>query len=110
MVWLGQFPAPSRSRERGRTPRDAPHRNRGHGGLKEFALRLRRRLTLKAPATKAAVKAEQEVFRLRRELQRLVISGPAPAESRRPLPEARHGGQVIDIGRLRRGKDSDEET
>jgi len=35
-----------------------------HAGLKELALRLRRRLTSKAPATKAAVKAEQEVFRL----------------------------------------------
>jgi len=35
-----------------------------HDGLKEIAFKLRRLLTSKAPATKAAVKAEQEVFRL----------------------------------------------
>ena len=69
----------------------------------DLSLRLRRHLTSKAPATKAAVKAEQELFRLRRELQRLELSGPDPAEVRR-------GGKVIDISRLRRGKDPDEET
>ena len=76
-----------------------------HADLKELALRLRRRLTLKAPATKAAVKAEQELFRLRRELQRLGFTDPDPAERRGLLPEARRGGKVIDIERLRRGKD-----
>ena len=81
-----------------------------HADLKELALRLRRRLTLKSPATKAAFKAEQEVFRLRRELQRLELSGPDPAERRGPLPEVSRGGKVIDIGRLRWGKDPDEET
>ena len=55
-----------------------------HADLKELALRLRRRLTLKAPATKAAFKAEQELFRLRRELQRLELSGADPAERRGP--------------------------
>jgi len=69
-----------------------------HADLKELALRLRRRLTSKAPATKAAFKAEQEVFRLRRELQQLELDDPDPAEGRR-------GGKVIDIERLRRGKD-----
>jgi len=78
--------------------------------LKELALRLRRRLTSKAPATKAAVKAEQELFRLRRELQRLDLSGPAPAERRGPLPGVRRGGKVIDIERLQRPKGHDEET
>lgn len=34
-----------------------------HADLKELALRLRRRLTLKSPATKAACKANQEVAR-----------------------------------------------
>ena len=76
-----------------------------HADLKELALRLRRRLTSKAPATKAAFKAEQEVFRLRRELQQLELSGPDPSERRRPLSEVRRGGKVIDIERLRRGKD-----
>ena len=76
-----------------------------HADLKELALRLRRRLTSKAPATKAAVKAEQELFRLRRELQRLEISDPDLAERRAPLPEVRRGGKMIDTERLRRGKD-----
>ena len=80
-----------------------------HAGLSELALRLRRHLTSKAPASKAAVKAEQELFRLRRELQRLEISGPDPAARRSPLPEVRRGGKVIDVGRLRRGKDPDEQ-
>ena len=38
--------------------------------------RKRRRLTSNAPATKAAVKAEQESFRLMRELQRLELADP----------------------------------
>ena len=80
-----------------------------HAGLKELALRLRRQLTLKAPATKSAVKAEQEVFRLRRELQRLELAGPDPAERRGPLPEVRRGDKAIDIERLRRRKGPDDE-
>ena len=47
-----------------------------HDGLKEVAFKLRRQLTPKAPALKAAVKAEQDVFRLRRELQRLDLEDP----------------------------------
>ena len=43
-----------------------------HAGLKEVAFRLRRELTPKAPA----LKAEQVVFRLKRELQRLDIENP----------------------------------
>ena len=81
-----------------------------HADLKELALRLRRRLPAKAPATKAAVKAEQELFRLRRELQRLELSGPDPAERRGPLPEVRRGDKAIDIERLQRSKDPDKET
>ena len=81
-----------------------------HADLKELAMRLRRRLTSKAPATKAAFKAEQEVFRLRRELQRLDLTDPATAERRGPLPEVRRGDKVIDISQLRRGKDPGEGT
>ena len=44
-----------------------------HGGLSEVAFELRRELTMKAPALKAAIKAEREIFRLKRELQRLNI-------------------------------------
>ena len=60
-----------------------------HADLKELAFRLRCRLPSKAPAAQAAIKAEQELFRLRRELQRL------------ELAEGRRGGKVIDISRLR---------
>ena len=47
-----------------------------HAGLREVAFKLRRQLTRKAPALKAAVKAEQEAFRLKRELQRLTLEDP----------------------------------
>ena len=40
-----------------------------HAGLRELAFKLRRELTMKAPELKAAIKAEQEVFRLKRYLQ-----------------------------------------
>ena len=80
-----------------------------HSGLKELVLRLRRH-TPKSPAHKAAVKAEQEIYRLRRELQRLVVTDPDPAQGREPLGEIRRGGQGIDIERLRPSKGPDEET
>ena len=40
-----------------------------HTGLSEVAFKLRRELMPKAPALKAAIKAERETFRLKRELQ-----------------------------------------
>ena len=80
-----------------------------HAGLKELALRLRRRLTPKAPATKAAVKAEQDVFRPRRELQRLELASPDPVERRGPFPEVRRGDKAIDIERLRLRRGPDDE-
>jgi len=76
-----------------------------HAVLSDVALELRRRLTSKAPVTKAAVKVEQEAFRLKRELGRLDLTEPDPAPRRGPRPEVRRGGKVIDIERLRRGKD-----
>ena len=44
-----------------------------HTGLSEVAFKLRREVTPQAPALKAAIKAERETFRLKRELQRLDI-------------------------------------
>ena len=79
-----------------------------HSSLREAALRLRRELPGKAPAVKAAVKAEQTAFRLKRELQRMDLAEPDPRHA--PLPEVRRGGKAVDVGRLRRGKDPDEET
>ena len=83
---------------------------KAHAALSDVALELRRRLTRQSPVTKAAVKVEQEAFRLKRELQRLDISEPAPAARRGPLPEVRRGGKVIDVTRLRRGSLAGEET
>ena len=79
-----------------------------HASLQEAALRLRRELSPKAPALKAALRAESGVFRLRRELQRLDIAEPGPRPQ--ALPEVRRGGKVVDVGRLRRGKDRGEES
>ena len=79
-----------------------------HAGLKELVLRLRRH-TPKSPAHKAAVKAEGDIYRLRRELQQLVVTDPDPAQRRGSLPEVRRGDKAIDVDRLRRGKMADEE-
>ncbi len=60
-----------------------------HAGLSEVAFKLRRELTPKAPALKAAIKAERETFRLKRELQRLDIEDPEQAKGRESLPAVR---------------------
>ena len=65
-----------------------------HAGLREVAFKLRRQLTPKAPALKAAVKAEQEAFRLKRELQRLSLEDPEQARRRDSLPAVRRGGNT----------------
>ena len=79
-----------------------------HDGLKEIAFRLRRQLPSKSPALKAAVKAEQTAFRLKRELQSLDLEDPEPARRRDALGEVRRGGKVVDLDRLRRQKGPDE--
>ena len=81
-----------------------------HAGLREVAFQLRRELPPKAPALKAALKAEREAFRLQRELQRLDLEDSAPVTPRRAsLPEVRRGGKVIDLDRLRRPKGQQDE-
>lgn len=75
-----------------------------HDALKEAAFKLRRHLPLTASALKPAFRAEQEAFRLRRELQRLVLKDPVLVRKQEPLPEDHDSGKVIDIGRLRRRK------
>ena len=62
-----------------------------HAGLSEVAFKLRRELTPKGPALKAAIKAERETFRLKRALGRLDIEDPEPAQLRESLPEVRRG-------------------
>ena len=81
-----------------------------HDALREAALKLRRHLPAEAPALESAFRAEQEAFRLRREIQRLVIEDPVLVRKQEPLPEDRGSGKVIDIGRLRRRKLDGDET
>ena len=61
-------------------------------GLSEVAFKLRRELTPKAPVLKAAIKAERETFRLKRELQRLDVEDLEQAK-RTSLPEVLRGGR-----------------
>ncbi len=68
-----------------------------HASLSEVAFKLRRELTPKAPALKAAIKAERETFRLKRELQRLDIEDPEQAEGRESLPAVNRSGKVVDV-------------
>ena len=69
-----------------------------HTGLSEVAFKLRRELTPKAPALKAAIKAERETFRLKLELQRFDIQDPDEKQKgASSLPEIRRGGKVVDV-------------
>ena len=81
-----------------------------HDGLKEIAFKLRRQLGTKNRALMAAVQAEQEAFRLKRELQRLSLEDPELPRRRDAVSEVRRGGKGVDIERLRRGKLPDERT
>ena len=80
-----------------------------HAGLSEVAFKLRRELTPKAPALKAAIKAEREIFRLKRELQRFDVEDLEQAKGRTSLPEVRRGGKVVDVDQLLRQKPRDDE-
>ena len=68
-----------------------------NAGLSEVVFKLRRELTPKAPALKAAIKAERESFRLKRELQQLDIEDPEQAEGRESLPAVNRSGKVVDV-------------
>ena len=59
-----------------------------HAGLSEVAFKLRRELTPKGPALKAAIKAERETFRLKRALGRLDIEDAGESDRRGPATAA----------------------
>ena len=65
-----------------------------HTGLRELAFRLGRELTLKAPALKAAIRAEGVVFRLKRELEQLDLENPERPRRRDAVSEVRRGGSA----------------
>ena len=75
-----------------------------NAGLSEVVFKLRRELTPKAPALKAAIKAERETFRLKREIQQLDIEDPEQAKGHESLPEVRRGGKVVDMDQLMQQK------
>ena len=68
-----------------------------NAGLSEVVFKLRRELTPKAPALKAAIKAERESFRLKGELKRLAMEDPEQAEGRESLPAVNRSGKVVDV-------------
>ena len=76
-----------------------------HSSLSEVALKLRRELPPKAPALKTVIKAEREIFRLKRELQRLDIEVLEQVKGRKSLPEVRRGGKVVAMDQLLRQSD-----
>ena len=75
-----------------------------HASLADAALELRRRLGRSSSLSQKAVRAEQGVLRLKRELQRSDVDEPEP--------EARfyRGGPFVEINRLRHGKGRGEES
>ena len=73
-----------------------------HSSLSEVALKLRRELPPKAPALKTVIKAEREIFRLKRELQRLDIEVLEQVKGRKSLPEVLRGGKVVAMDQLLR--------
>ena len=72
-----------------------------HTRLADAALALRRRLSAQSALTQFAVQAEQEAFRLKRELQQFGLSDPLPPLRRSPLPELLSGVPAIGVERLR---------
>jgi hypothetical protein len=61
-----------------------------HLSVSEVLSKLRRQLSPKAPALKAAVKAERELFQLRRQLQQLDLDDATRPER---LSEVTRGGK-----------------
>ena len=79
-----------------------------HTGLRELAFKLGREMRLKAPALKAAIRAEGVVFGLKREIEQLDLENPERPRRRDAVSEVRRGGKVVDIDRLGRQKGPDE--
>ena len=73
-----------------------------HLSVSEALSKLRRELAPKAPALKAAVKAERELFRLKRQLQQLDLDDASRSE---PLSAVTRGGKPVDLDELRKRPD-----
>ncbi len=64
-----------------------------HNAISKLLSDLRRRYAAKSPALKAAVKAERDLFHLKREILKLDLENPP---DRSPLPSLTRGGKVVD--------------
>lgn len=73
-----------------------------HLSVSEILSTLRRQLATKATALKAAVKAERELFQLKRQLQQL---DPDQETRPKPLAEVTRGGKLVDLDELRKRPD-----
>ena len=73
-----------------------------HLSVSEVLSKLRRQLETKSPALKAAVKAERELFQLKRHLQQLDLD---EATRPGPLAEVTRGGKPVDLDELRKRPD-----
>ena len=68
-----------------------------HNAISKLVSDLRRRYSAKAAVLKAAVKAERDLFHLKREILKMDLEN-TPARS--PLPSLTRGGKVIDPEQL----------
>ncbi len=68
-----------------------------HNVISKLASDLRSRYSLRLPVVKAADKAEQHLFQLKRELRNL---DPATTPGKSRLPAVRRGGKIIDLDDL----------
>ena len=93
--------------DRRRTPGAGQNVAEVHAGLSEVAFKLRRELTPKGPALKAAIKAEHETLHLKRELGRLDIEDPEPAgeSDRRGPATAAEGFNTMSREHVSRSRD-----
>ena len=73
-----------------------------HLSVSEVLSKLRRELATKSPALKAAVKAERELFQLKRHLKQLDQDEATRSE---PFPEVTRGGKPVDLDELRKRPD-----
>ena len=69
-----------------------------HNAISKLLSDLRRRYSAKSAVLKAAVKAERDLFHLKREILKLDLDNPPAARS--PLASLTRGGKVIDPEQL----------
>ena len=69
-----------------------------HNAISKLLSDLRRRYSAKSAVLKAAVKAERDLFHLKREILKLDLENPPAARS--PLASLTRGGKVIDPEQL----------